>query len=61
MRRAGIADGDVLLVDRALSPKHGQVVIAVVDGELVCRRLCRQGAAAWLGTTAGSQVADDAT
>ncbi len=39
MRGAGIADGDVLLVDRALAAHHGSVVIAVVEGELVCRRL----------------------
>lgn len=36
---AGISDGDVLLVDRAITPAHGNVVIAAVDGELVCRRL----------------------
>ncbi len=41
MRGAGIVDGDVLLVDRALAPEAGQVVIAVVDGELVCRQLVR--------------------
>ena len=39
MRGAGIDDGDVLLVDRALSASHGSVIIAVIDGELVCRRL----------------------
>ena len=43
MHEAGIDDSDVLLVDRALQPSHGQVVIAVVDGELLCRRLWRQG------------------
>jgi DNA polymerase V len=42
MTDAGIADGDVLLVDRALKPEHGNVVIAAVDGELVCRRLHKQ-------------------
>jgi DNA polymerase V len=42
MRDAGIDDGDVLLVDRALTPLHGHVVVAVVDGELVCRRLFKQ-------------------
>lgn len=41
MRDAGIDDGDVLLVDRALTPMHGHV--AVVDSELVCRRLFKQG------------------
>jgi DNA polymerase V len=43
MHEAGIDDGDVLLVDRALQPLHGQVVIAVVDGEFLCRRLWQQG------------------
>lgn len=39
---AGIASGDVLLVDRAVKPAHGNVVIAAVDGELMCRRLHQQ-------------------
>lgn len=39
MRAFGIDDGDVLLVDRALVAGHGSVVIAVVGGELRCRRL----------------------
>jgi DNA polymerase V len=43
MREAGIDDGDVVLVDRALTPAHGNVVVAVVEGELVCRRLFNQG------------------
>ena len=43
MREAGIDDGDVLLVDRAIAPVHGNVVIAAVEGELTCRRLWRQG------------------
>lgn len=43
MREIGIDTGDLLLIDRALAPSHGHVVIAVVDDELVCRRLCLQG------------------
>jgi DNA polymerase V len=43
MREAGIDSGDLVLVDRAIPPTHGHVVIAVVDEEFVCRRLCRQG------------------
>jgi len=42
MRGAGIDSGDVLLVDRAITPTHGQVVIAIFDGELTCRRLWRE-------------------
>ncbi|MBK1620351.1 hypothetical protein CKO42_18280 [Lamprobacter modestohalophilus] len=39
---AGIDDGDLLLVDRALEPSHGRIVIAVVDGEFTVKRLHRQ-------------------
>lgn len=42
MLGAGIGDGDVLLVDRGLTAEAGQVVIAVVDGELACRQLVRR-------------------
>ena len=44
MHGAGIDDGDVLLVDRAVTASHGAVVIAIVDGELLCRRLEVNGA-----------------
>jgi DNA polymerase V len=43
MREAGIDDGDVLLVDRAITAIHGHVVIAVVEGELACRRFASLG------------------
>ncbi len=39
MDGAGISDGDELIVDRALRPRDGSVVIAVLDGELVLRRI----------------------
>ena len=39
MKDAGIFDNDVLLVDRALIARSGQVVVAVVDGEFVCKML----------------------
>jgi len=34
---AGIHDGDYLIVDRALRPAHGDVVVAAIDGELTCK------------------------
>ena len=43
MREVGIDAGDLVLVDRAIPPSHGHVVIAVVDDEFVCRQLCKQG------------------
>lgn len=36
---AGIEDGDLLIVDRAIEPKHGDIVIAGFHGELTCKRL----------------------
>ena len=39
MRDAGVDDGDVVLVDRAIRPIHGSIIIAVVDGEFTCKRL----------------------
>jgi DNA polymerase V len=43
MREAGVCDGDLALVDRAMTATHGQVVIAIVHDEFVCRRLFRRG------------------
>ena len=39
MRDAGILDGSVVLVDRAIKPHHGHIVIAVVNGDFTCKRL----------------------
>jgi DNA polymerase V len=36
---AGIQEGTLLVVDRALEPRHNDIVIAVVDGELTVKRL----------------------
>ena len=39
MIRAGIFDGDELIVDRSIRAEHGHVVIAVLDGEMTVKRL----------------------
>jgi DNA polymerase V len=39
MRDAGIDDGDTLVVDRAIKPQHGHVVVAVVDGDFTVKHL----------------------
>lgn len=38
---AGIYSGDLLVVDRALEPADGRIVIAVVNGELLVKRIRR--------------------
>ena len=39
MEGAGIHCGDILVVDRAVEPRHGHIVVAIVDGEFTIKRL----------------------
>lgn len=39
MVQAGINDGDLLIVDRALTASHGDIVLACLDGEFTVKRL----------------------
>lgn len=39
MMGAGIFDGDLLIVDRAVNPAHGDVILAALNGELTCKIL----------------------
>nr|QID21983.1 Protein UmuD [Escherichia coli] len=39
MNRAGVQNGDLLVVDRAEKPQHGDIVIAEIDGEFTVKRL----------------------
>ncbi len=39
LKASGIRHGDVLIVDRSINPAHGKIVVAVVAGELVIRRV----------------------
>ena len=41
MVEAGIQDGDLLVVDRSLDARPGQVVVAVLDGAFTLKRLAR--------------------
>ena len=43
MRDAGIFDGDLACVDRSLTPGHGSVVVAAVDGEMSIKRMVVEG------------------
>ena len=39
MRDAGIISGDMLVVDRSLTPSHGRIIVALLDGEFTVKRL----------------------
>ncbi|MBB1075778.1 translesion error-prone DNA polymerase V autoproteolytic subunit [Rhodoferax sp. 4810] len=38
MVEAGIFDKDILVVDRAIKPRHNHVVVAIVDGDFTVKR-----------------------
>ena len=48
MQDAGIFDGDLLIVDRSVTPRSGSIVIAAIDGEYTVKRLKREHGAVWL-------------
>ena len=39
MKNAGILDGDKVTVDRAIEPRHGHIVIAVINNEYTIKRI----------------------
>lgn len=43
MTGAGILDGDLLVVDRSREPRHGDIVLAVIDNELTVKELDQRG------------------
>lgn len=43
MTGIGIYEGDTLLVDRSVSPKHNHVVLAQLNNEYTVKRLYRRG------------------
>jgi DNA polymerase V len=51
MIQAGIHDGDLLVVDRSLTPGNGSVVIAAVEGELTVKYLSHKNGRVWLVPT----------
>lgn len=41
----GIYEGDILIVDRSVKPAHDRLVLAILDGENMIRRLHKRGSA----------------
>lgn len=44
MRDAGIFDGDLLIIDRGVTPQPDDIVIAILQGDLTVKRLKKVGA-----------------
>jgi len=48
MKDAGIYHGNILIVDRAETPKSGNIIIAALDGELTVKRLLKDSTGLYL-------------
>ncbi len=42
MTGAGLDDGDLLVVDRSLSPENGKIAVCFIDGEFTVKRISRE-------------------
>lgn len=43
MQGAGIFNGDLVIVDRSKTAQHGDIVVAALNTECVCKRLHKRG------------------
>lgn len=43
MKGAGMQSGDILVVDRSLTPQNGKIVVALIHGEFTVKRLKIEG------------------
>jgi DNA polymerase V len=49
MQGAGISSGDIVVVDKSLQPKSGDIVVAAVDGDFTLKHIKLEGKnKAWL-------------
>lgn len=48
MNRAAIYDGDILVVDRAQTPAHNNIVVAILNGAFTVKRLYLKGDTVYL-------------
>jgi DNA polymerase V len=43
MSGAGICDGDILVVDRSVSPRSQHIIVGALDGEFTVKRFIKEG------------------
>ena len=48
MLDAGISDGDLLVIDRSLSPANNKIAVCFVDGEFTIKRIQKEVDCCWL-------------
>lgn len=48
MINAGISDGDLIIIDRSLTPKNGDIAVCLIDGEFTIKRIQFDKDCCWL-------------
>jgi DNA polymerase V len=48
LKNAGIEDGDLMVIDRSVTPKNNKIAVVFLDGEFTAKRIERRGAELWL-------------
>lgn len=44
----GISDGDLLVIDRSISPENNKIAVCFLDGEFTCKRIKKEKGKLWL-------------
>ena len=48
MINAGIADGDLLVIDKSIEPANGKIAVCFINGEFTVKRIKIEGSQCWL-------------
>lgn len=56
MNKAGLDDGDLLIVDRSLTPKNNDIVIMRIDSEFTVKRFNKRGNKIFLSPDSSNPV-----
>ena len=48
MIEAGISEGDLLIIDKSIEPKSGQIAVCFIDGEFTIKRIKKEKDCVWL-------------
>lgn len=50
LNKIGIFSDDILVIDRSISASSGHLIVAILEGEMVVRKLIKQGQTMYLST-----------
>ena len=48
MEEAGLSDGDLIVIDRSISPENNKIAVCFLDGEFTVKRVIKEGGKLYL-------------